>query len=146
MSSSTSALKRCAPGLLRLVASLCRSCFAGERMWDEQRGRGQRRLCSYQPWLDSPAEGDELLASEEGTDPEFGKIHMDAAYGQAGGDLSSGFSNDLAVYGHFSCTDGSADFELGVEFQLILSGGVEGGSYETDTRRAQRFQERRKHG
>jgi hypothetical protein len=67
MSSSTSALMRCAPGLLRLVASLCRSCFAGERMWDEQRGRGQRRQCWYQPWLDSP---DRRVEGLPGTDIE----------------------------------------------------------------------------
>jgi hypothetical protein len=44
------------------------------------------------------------------------------------GDLSDGFSNDLAVYGHYECAY-KTYFELSIALQLVESGELEDGIY-----------------
>ena len=67
-----------------------------------------------------------------GEDPEFGDNTHGCHVWASWGDLSDGISNDIEVYGHFACTYASAVFELGVEFQLVLWGGVNGGTYKLE--------------
>jgi hypothetical protein len=62
------------------------------------------------------------------------------------GDLSSGFSNDIAVFGHFECKDAIYKLELKVEFQLILSGGVNHGSYKLTRKEQWDFGKRETNG
>lgn len=82
----------------------------------------------YNEVCPGPGSGGEV--SEAGSDPEFGENTHGCSVWASWGGLASGTSNDFAVYGHFNCTYSSYTFELGVELQLINSGGVEGGTYQ----------------
>jgi hypothetical protein len=69
---------------------------------------------------------------EEGSDPEFGDNTHGCRVWASWGNLSEGAASDEVGYGHFECTYASASFELGIELQLIVSGGVEGGAYRLE--------------
>lgn len=64
---------------------------------------------------------------EDNIDPEYGEnthgCHVWASWG-------SSITDELTGFVHFNCKDGSYEFEAGVQLELIISGGVEGGSYE----------------
>jgi YD repeat-containing protein len=83
----------------------------------------------------APSCNEEADECEEG-DPEFGENTHDCKVWASWGGLSAGFSNDIGIYAHFKCADASAGFEIKIELQLVLYGGVENGEYElvgTDT-------------